>query len=267
MCLPILRSVLVAWLLAAVAVASAACGVLGPGGLSEEPSGAEAPPDLIRYVALGDSIAVGTGSDTSYVEEYAAWLEAETGSTVRTTNHAGNGWTASDLLHLVRTDEAIRTSVAEAHVITINAGGNDLLRALGEAATGGCGGVDGQECLRAAVSGFEASWDDLLAELVEVTDGDLRGVRTMDIYRPAFMAQLGPLTPLLQGYLDAANGHLVAGAEEVGVPVAGVHRAFRDAAGGERSLISTDRLHPNADGHAAIARELAVFGAGFRDVS
>ena len=263
---PTYRTALVACLLAALAAVSAACGVLAPEGLLDDLAGADDPPEVIRYVALGDSIAVGTGSETSYVEEYAAWLEAETGSVVRTTNLAANGWTTTDILRLVRTDGAVRASLSEAHVITVNAGGNDLLQALGDAVTGGCGGVDGQECLRTAVSGFEASWDELLAELVQVTDGDLRGMRTMDIYEPAFLAQLGPVTVLLQGYLDAANGHLVAGAGQAGIPVADVNEAFHDAAGSGRAPITTDRLHPNADGHELIARELAAFGAAFRDV-
>jgi lysophospholipase L1-like esterase len=224
------------------------------------------PPEVIRYVALGDSIAVGTGATTSYVAEYAAWLEAETGSTVTVTNRAANGWTTADILRAVRTDTTLREAMADAHLITLNAGGNDLLQALATVRTGRCGGDDDEACLRAAVDQLRSTWDELLREIVAVTDGDVAGVRVIDIYRPAFLELLGREQATLQGYLDAVNDHLVESATEAGIAVGRVHDAFVEGpvAPGETALVARDLVHPSDRGHEVIADELAELGTGLR---
>jgi lysophospholipase L1-like esterase len=224
-------------------------------------------PEVIRYVALGDSIAVGTGAETSYVEEYASWLEEETGSRVTVTNRGVNGWTTTDVLEELRRDEALRTAVAEAHLVTLNAGGNDLLQALGELAAGRCGGPDGERCLREAVERLDADWRELLAEVAEVTDGDLEGVRVLDLYRPSLLDVVAPRhTRTLQRHLEVANERLAAGAAAAGIPIGRVHDAFEREAHDAAGLVATDLIHPTDRGHQVIAEELSRFGVALRDV-
>lgn len=250
------RSLAVATGLCVVLVAG--CGLRGPASdLADEPE----VPDPVSYVALGDSVAAGTAATTSYVDEYAAWFERASGSSVQVSARAVPGWTVEDLLPAIRDDDELRAELADAHLVTFNIGGNDLLAALRQVAAGTCGGDDGQACLRDATAALASSWDDLLAELVEVTGGDVRGLRTFDVHRPAGLARLGPVAATLEAYLDEVNDHLVASAEEAGIEVAEVHDAFaRD----DERLLAPDGIHPSDRGHARIAEALAELGTEVR---
>jgi lysophospholipase L1-like esterase len=237
------------------------------------------PPTPVRYVALGDSIAAGTAARTSYVEEYAAWLAAETTTDVALTHAARPGWTTHDLLVALEDDE-LRAAIADAHVITFNIGGNDLLTALRPFVEDRCGGPDGQACLRDAVDELTSSWDELLAELLAITGGEADGVRTMDLYAPQPLLARAAAPRLLAPYLDEVNDHIVASAAHHGIEVARVHAAFAAAqpgvedpgdesgtAGGGHvpgpaGMLARDGVHPNDAGHASIAAELARLGLG-----
>jgi lysophospholipase L1-like esterase len=224
-------------------------------------------PDPVRYVALGDSIAAGSAADTSYVAEYARWFEAETGSTVAVTNAAVPGWTSHDLLAAVREDETLREELAAAHLVTFNIGGNDLLAALRSLRDGRCG-PDTLRCLDEAASELADTWDELLRELLELTDGEVDGLRTMDLYRPRTLATSPPVAAMLERELEAVNDQLVRAAEVAGVEVARVHEAFRTAtpADGVSDLLADDGIHPSDRGHAHIAEELASLGTSLNRV-
>lgn len=244
---------------------------------SEAPPDAAALPTPIRYVALGDSIAAGTAAGTSYVAEYADWVTATTTSEVTLTHEARPGWTTDDLLDALE-DAELRAAIADAHLVTFNIGGNDLLAALRPFLEDRCGGPDGEACLREAVAEMTAAWDELLAELLTITDGETRGLRTLDLYAPRPLLARTAAPTVLDPYLDAVNDHLVTSAEEHGIEVARVNAAFaaghvgsrdRDdrqgAAGGGHDpgppgLLARDGLHPNDAGHEAIAAELARLG-------
>jgi lysophospholipase L1-like esterase len=237
----------------------------------DEPVAPIAPPDPVRYVALGDSIAAGTGATTSYVTAYARWLADETGAEVTVTRATTPGWTTDDLRSALA-DEDLRAAIADAHVVTVNVGGNDLLGAVRVLATGRCEGADGQACLRQAVDAVTAAWDDLLDELVTITEGETTGLRTMDLYAPrppgTGSLVLAPLVP----YLTAVNDHVVAAAAARDIPVADVHDAFADqqdgpvpgtvASDATGPLLAPDGIHPSDRGHGVIAHELAQLGTG-----
>ncbi len=239
---------------------------------AEEEAGeatAAAAPSEVRYVALGDSIAVGTGADTSYVDEYAVWLEEEIGTEVIVTRVATDGWTTDDLLSELRGDDTVRTSVADAHVVTLNAGGNDLVGGLRQLGDATCR-RDVAECLDTAVADVEATWDELLAELVEVTNGDVAGVRAMDIPRPALLDGEGRVARALRERLDIVNDHLATTTEDAGVPFVSVHEAFHGPDGHRSAradeLLAVDGVHPSTAGHELIAEQLAELGTDLRRV-
>jgi lysophospholipase L1-like esterase len=220
-------------------------------------------PEEVHYVALGDSIAAGTAADTSYVTAFATWFAEETGAEVTVDNAAVPGWTVDDLLGALRDDVTLRTTIEQAHLVTFNVGGNDLLRALRLVVEGRCGGGDGQACVRDAVADLLERWEDLLDELLALTDGDVDRLRTMDLYPPSALDRLpDPLRTSLLEQLDQVNAELRAAAESVGVPVAAVHDAFVTEEGEvpDPALVGRDGIHPTREGHERIAAALAELG-------
>jgi lysophospholipase L1-like esterase len=110
-----------------------------------------------------------------------------------------------------------------------------------------------------------ANIDAVLVELLELRDGESRGIRTLDLYLP-FMEDpgVGPHLDELRPYLDRLNDHVAQITDEHGVAVAEVEAAFHGPAGDAdpvaRGLISEDGLHPSNRGHEVIAQELAALG-------
>ncbi len=227
-------------------------------------------PEVIRYTALGDSLATGTGAESSYVDEYAAWIEEETASTVEVTNVAVDGWTSHDLLEMLDTDGEVRAAVGEAHVITWSIGGNDLLDVLAQLLRGACESVDPRPCLEDGVEGAVERSDEVIREILALRDGDPDGLRTFDLYLPfSGHPYVGPFVDLLRPHLDAFNTEVAATAAAHDVPVGEVHRAFHGPDGdGDPSsdgLISHDGLHPSDHGHRVIAEVLADLGLELAD--
>jgi lysophospholipase L1-like esterase len=262
-------SVPVRYFVVALLALMAGCGP-GDRNATDEENDTMIVPATVRYTALGDSLATGAGADTSYVAEYADWLEAETGSAVEVIDLAVNGWTSQDLLRELSSDASMRAAVAEAHVVTWSIGGNDLLAALPSLLQGTCGGSDGQDCIREAVEVAADSSEEVLDELLAIRGDRSDGLLTLGLYLPFVEApHVAPFLGDLWTHLDAFNRHLTRMAHERGVPVADVADAFHGPDGDQdpvtRGLIAEDGLHPSDRGHAVIAHELAAAGLQLGD--
>lgn len=110
----------------------------------------------LRYVALGDSLAAGVGSILffGYVARFRLLLAHRLRRPVGLTNLGRFGWTSGDLLQALRTDPVFRATVAEADLITVDIGGNDLRQ---------CG--EDEACLERALAEFQANWAGIWAEV------------------------------------------------------------------------------------------------------
>lgn len=241
-----------------VCLAAAACATLP----DEAATGGEPPPP-VRYVALGDSLATGAGARQGYAERFAQLLDTSLDEPLVFDNLARDGWTSADLLDAVREDAAFVRALGAADVVTLDIGGNDLLRAQRQVLDGTCGG---DACLHATVDEFRANWDAVVAEVREVTGDDVR-LLTMDLYNP-FVAGLESLGLLdrLEPFLDAVNHHIAASAGAQDLSVVPVRAAFNGEGGREdpvvRGLIAADGVHPSDDGHALVAELLAEESLG-----
>ncbi|MDX1468685.1 MAG: SGNH/GDSL hydrolase family protein [Acidimicrobiia bacterium] len=148
-------------LLVAMAVGIGACG-------GQTASGAvpavEVLGDQWDYVALGSSFT----ASATWPETYASFIEEDLGVSV-TYHQRTTGRAKSDaFLERIRTDEELRSLLANAEVITIGAIYSDFENPVLTYSLGGnCGGDDNQDCLREALAGTvdrtEAILDELLA--------------------------------------------------------------------------------------------------------
>jgi len=101
----------------AVSAALFLCLVLMAGAQSEKGT---------SYVALGDSISSGYGLEEGTLS-FAQQVAQDNG--LELTNLAQDGETATSLLDKLQTDQ-VSAAVAQADIITITVGGNDLMNAL-----------------------------------------------------------------------------------------------------------------------------------------
>jgi lysophospholipase L1-like esterase len=224
---------------------------------SEETTTTTDTPVSWNYVALGDSLAAGTGASyKGYVDRYADYLEADTGARVNVINLGQGGQTSRELLYALRDDPSSRQAVGEADVVTVNIGVNDLGRAALAYENGTCGGADNQDCLRVAAETVKGNWNAIIAELLSLrsTSGTL--IRTAGLgYTPYSRPSDGELDDFLQifkPYLDEVNRHIAATASDNDIPYVEVHL--------DQGYISPDGVHPNDEGYEVIAEQLRELG-------
>jgi lysophospholipase L1-like esterase len=214
---------------------------------SEETTAAANVPVSWNYVALGDSLAVGTGAYyKGYVDRYADYLEADTGAQVTVTNLGKNGKTSSELLYALRSDSSSRKAIKVANVVTFNIGINDLGQAGAAYESGTCGGADNQDCLRAAVGTLKENWDAIINELLILRSTSDTIIRTAGLgYVPDLASND---SQVFKPYLDEINGYIATVASNNDIPYAEVHL--------DQKYMSQDGVHPNDEGYEVIAERL-----------
>jgi lysophospholipase L1-like esterase len=198
------------------------------------------------YVAIGDSLAVGVGARSGYVDRYASHIRTDTGARVDVVNLGHSGETSSQLLYALRKDASMRRALSAAEIITFNIGINDLGHAGEAHENETCGGNNNEECLRRAVETFEENWDAIIAELLSLRSTDDTIIRTAGIgYTPRVEEVFKP-------YVEEVNRHIAATAADNDIPYA------QPTLGKE--YISPDGVHPNDNGYEIIADRLRALG-------
>jgi lysophospholipase L1-like esterase len=219
-----------------------------------------------NYVALGDSLAVGTGASyQGYVDRYAKYLEADNNAQVNVINLGRNGRTSTELLYALQNDSSWRQTIRAANVITFNIGINDLGHAGEAYENGTCGGDDNQDCLREAVQALKDNWDAITAEILTLRSTSDTVVRTAGLgYIPYIFTDEAPDTTPSNGRLDhlqifkpyvkEIDSHIAASATDEGIPYAEMYLGEGE--------ISPDGVHPNDEGYEVIAEKLRELGYG-----
>lgn len=218
-----------------------------------------------NYTALGDSLADGLIAQEGYVARYATYVNIDTGANVDTTNLGIPGWHSGDLLNAIQNNPIYSNAVSNAQVLTWDIGGDDLANAHNYYTRGACGGADGQDCLRNAVTTFEQNWSAIITQLTTLRSTSNTIIRTMDIYNPYVAADMqAGIFDITEPYLDEVNNYIHSTAATAAIPVANVHQAFNGADGttdpGTLGLIAVDGFHPNDAGHKVIADQLRDLG-------
>jgi lysophospholipase L1-like esterase len=241
-------------------------------------TGQAAPPAPATYLALGDSVAFGTGATDPATQGYVPLLAAElqgkdcgkgkaVGCRVELVNLAQNGATTVSLidrqldaaLALIEARNATRTKVDDVRLITITIGGNDVVSPV---ATACAAGVTAS-CLQTISTQFAqlgSNYADILSQLRAAAGPDTTiAVQTYynAIENPGcrlnFLTALGRIVlegggPVPAGYNDVirqqamAYGAVVVDTAPVVDPV---------------TETQPDCLHPNDAGHAEIAGAFA----------
>jgi len=199
----------------------------------------------INYLAFGDSLTVGFGDPAGlgFVVLYQQWV-AQLLSVPVTLQHAGtNGATTAELLVQLETDADLQAKVRDADLITITAGGNDLIQAAIPFFY-----ENDPQYLKTALQVYEANYRKLV-ELIEVLH--------QGSAKPYVMALIGLYNPLPQvpdaAYWVQRFNLFLRKLEQPHIINVQVYDAF---VGQDDSYLSEDYIHPNEQGYEAVARQV-----------
>ncbi|MCZ8519253.1 MULTISPECIES: SGNH/GDSL hydrolase family protein [Paenibacillus] len=204
----------------------------------------------IRYVALGDSLTAGRGAYFSggLVAAYGHLAEKALNRPLERKAVGISGATTGELLGLLEQSPRIRYMVGEAELLTLTAGGNDLIDAAKLYAVDRNAGR-----LAKALDRCHEDYRELLQAIRRLKNGSGPYViRAALLYNPL------PSVPEAAEWVKRCNrllGSLAGGS----VQFASVYALFE---GRERELLSADGIHPNAKGYQVIAEQLHRLGYG-----
>lgn len=204
---------------------------------------------VVKYLAIGDSLTVGYGSSYhkgGFVPIYKSFAEQALNTRVRTMNIGVDGFTAKQIYGVVRSQSP--SSIAEANLITITGGGNDLLAVL----EGGLSSVTPalmDHAIKEAICYLQQTVG-YITKIKKQTNVPYR-ILVFNSYNP-----FGPI-PIANRFITEFNRALQSITRLPNVQVVDVYRVFK---GNERVLLYQDHVHPNDKGYRLMAEEAAKKG-------
>ena len=181
----------------------------------------------MTLVALGDSWVEGAhcGGCRTFGWLYARRLETVAGQPVEYVDRSGDrGGDSTVLLGSLREDDVVRNAVADADVVLIATGPNEMMTIEDPLADGTCGGDDDSDCIRALGETWTSNFDAAVTEIEELRAGQPTAIRLVNAanifvslpelvaelgYEPDFAVTRGALAfeLLTQAVCDAAAAH------------------------------------------------------------
>ncbi|MDF2657711.1 MAG: spore germination lipase LipC [Paenibacillus sp.] len=202
----------------------------------------------LAYLAIGDSLTAGVGAlpEHSFVHRYARLLETGYGRQVRTENAGISGATTGAVLETVRTNGQVRSAAERSTIITLTAGGNDLIQAAKHYFFD-----SDTRHLVSALKAYQRNIDSILETIQAIkAGGDPYFVRVLGLYNPL------PEFAEAAFWVNKFNEHLRS-FHAGDVQVIDVYNQFL---GKEDNLLADDRFHPNAEGYRIIAEKVHAAG-------
>ncbi|MBB6019275.1 lysophospholipase L1-like esterase [Paenibacillus sp. JGP012] len=198
---------------------------------------------VYRYVAIGDSLTVGTGAllGTGFVPIYRRMAEMNLRTFVSMENLGVNGLTSGELLQMIHNHPRVRQAVREADIVTISIGGNDLIRTFKAS-----GGVPSAGKMTQILGETRNHVSLTMKQIRQLKGNGKYFVRSIGLYNPY------PQSTEAAYWVRQYNAYLN-GAGSGNYACAQVYDKFE---GRERELLFWDRVHPNARGYRVIAEQL-----------
>ncbi|EIT86798.1 lysophospholipase [Fictibacillus macauensis ZFHKF-1] len=206
------------------------------------------------YTALGDSISVGVRARNpshGFVQRYAARSEEVLGKSYHVHNFAVNGFTTEDVLYGLA-EGKVKDAVIQSEIITISAGGNDLLKAgkrylLRKDEAG----------LARTVAQCRQNMTDIVQHIRALKENSCHRymIRLLNMYNPYRKWDIA------HRWIRHFNEMMLMYNKVNHVKVVDLYTPFLQR---ERELLSWDSIHPNEEGHDVIAE--AVFRSGYREL-
>ncbi|MBN9104446.1 MAG: SGNH/GDSL hydrolase family protein [Propionibacteriaceae bacterium] len=214
----------------------------------------------LHAVGLGDSVMSGTncGCD-GIMAEYARELAHSTGRRVSAQNFGVGGHTTQDVLNDLSDDDDLRSALAQADVVVVIIGANDLQDDLDQWQDGGCP----VSCYLPDVAAMGQRLTKLLAGLSEITGGhaELLVTNYWNVFTDGRVALASGAQELRFhiAVTQAANREIAARAAASGARLVDLVAPFKGSDDGDPTpLLASDGDHPNAAGVRTIAAALVA---------
>lgn len=202
----------------------------------------------ILYVAIGNSLTAGVGAGyfPGFVQRYQQMAAQHLNKRVMSQVYARPGATTSDLLQMVRHPNVAR-AIQQASIITINAGGNDLIQASPIYFR-----TKERRVLEDALKNCQENVTSIIDEIRELKRDSQSAymIRILDLYNPF------PEEKLAEKWVKGLNRHLKK-MKNGHLAITNLYTAFK---GKEEHLLAADKIHPNAKGYQLISEQLHLLG-------
>lgn len=206
----------------------------------------------LSYVALGDSLSTGVGASLfspGFVPRYRRMSERELRQHIQLFVFARPGNKTSDLVQLLK-EERVRSEIKRAQMITITAGGNDLIHAYEQYKKSNQEAmmIDAFHTCKKNMSHIICSVDALM------DDGHHPYIiRIANVYNPF------PNDALAKKWVGKFNQFLHTFHNECNIKMIDIYTLFQSE---REKLLTPDHVHPNDRGHQRIAEAFYQSGYG-----
>jgi lysophospholipase L1-like esterase len=204
------------------------------------------------YVAIGDSLTVGIGAtffSPGFVQRYQRLAIDELQDLVYVQTHAHPGFQTEDVLVKLKSD-LVREQLKKADMITITAGGNDLIEAARKYQDDK-NEADFSSALKKCMENYHKMIKEI--EILKKDSITPYIIRLVDLYNPL------PQEPLAEKWINKFNFQLKSFVKAPFVSVAQIDKIFK---GHVTEYLSFDGVHPNDLGYEKIAEALHRLGYG-----
>jgi lysophospholipase L1-like esterase len=212
-------------------------------------------PEVRQVVGLGDSVPAGSACACT---DYVNLLARRLGAGVASTNLAVPGQTSSGLIDQLSSRQ-VRAALASADVVVVTIGANDV-----EATDpSDCDSGDGPRCYSRELATLEANLDRVATAVAALTTRPgaevvLTGYWNVFLDGAVAKARGADYVRVADAVTREVNDRIRSAAAGHGEVFVDLFTAFRGADGSKdcTALLAADGDHPDAAGHALIARTL-----------
>lgn len=212
----------------------------------------------VRYVALGDSLTEGFGvpADKSFPALYSTMMERAVGRPIQVYRAGVTGETTEEILYRLTTDIDLQRAIGTAHILSLTAGGNDLLQAARLFLA-----KRDPQLLKAALREFTLNIRGLLdtIERIRLQSADQSGREPVDRLLVMRICNLYNPFPVIEetGYWVNRFNREWRPYETSFVRIVNLHDAFQYRTD---ELIGEDMVHPNEQGYRLMAEAADAIG-------